>query len=307
MLAISRAVAWWCFVPDKLSPEQFVRAAAKAGYAALDLVLQAYWPLVTAHGLALSAIEGHASISHGLNRRDQHDRIEQDIRVRLALAERWKIPNLICFSGNRDGQANAPGVEITDEGLRRVASAAEDAGVNLVLELLNSKVDHPDYQADHTHWGMQVCRQVASSRVKLLYDVYHMQIMEGDIIWTIQAIHPMIAHYPPGGITWMKRKRLIPQPFSGPLLRQTSPAIAHMNLCRRGTQFWLCRRPARTVKLFVSTCCSTPCFIKFSRHTRSAASLLRCAPPTQRTHHGCGRGKGFRAAAMEANTASESR
>jgi hydroxypyruvate isomerase len=199
MLAISRAVAWWCFVPDKLSPEQFVRAAAKAGYAALDLVPQAYWPLVTAHGLAISAIEGHASISQGLNRRDHHARIEQEIRARLALAGRWKIPNLICFSGNRAGQDDASGMEITVEGLRRVAPAAEEAGVTLVLELLNSKVDHPDYQADHTLWGMQVCQQVASPRLKLLYDVYHMQVMEGDIIRTIQALHPMIAHYHTAG------------------------------------------------------------------------------------------------------------
>ena len=196
---ILQSVAWWCFVPDKLTPEQFVRAAADAGYAAMDLVPEAYWPLVTAHGLALSAVEAHASLTLGLNRLDQHDRIEHEIRARLALAEQWHIPNLICFSGNRDGQADDRGAEITAAGLARVASAAESAGVTLVLELLNSKVDHPGYQADHTAWGMQVCQKVASPRVKLLYDIYHMQIMEGDIIRTLRSAHPLIGHYHTAG------------------------------------------------------------------------------------------------------------
>jgi len=196
---ISQSVAWWCFVPDKLTPDQFVRAVADAGYSAIDLVPQAYWPLVTAHGLTLSAVEAHASLTLGLNRVDQHDRIEHEIRARLALAEQWHIPNLICFSGNRDGQSDDAGAESTAAGLARVAAAAESVGVTLVLELLNSKVDHPDYQADHTLWGMQVCRRVASPRVKLLYDIYHMQIMEGDIIRTLRTAQEIIGHYHTAG------------------------------------------------------------------------------------------------------------
>ncbi len=110
-----------------------------------------------------------------------------------------KIPNLLCFSGNRNGLDDEVGAEITAAGLARIAPAAEEAGVTLVLELLNSKVDHPDYQADHTAWGVQVCRAVGSPRVKLLYDIYHMQIMEGDIIRTIQAVHPFIGLYHTAG------------------------------------------------------------------------------------------------------------
>jgi hydroxypyruvate isomerase len=201
MSKILQSVAWWCFVPDKLTPDQFVRAVAEAGYSAIDLAPQAYWPLVTAHGLAISASEAHASITLGLNRSDQHDRIQREIRARLALAEKWHIPNLICFSGNRDGQADGLGIEIAAAGLARVASAAESAGVTLVLELLNSKVDHPDYQADHTAWGIQVCQRVASPRVKLLYDIYHMQIMEGDIIRTLRTaqVAQQISHYHTAG------------------------------------------------------------------------------------------------------------
>jgi hydroxypyruvate isomerase len=196
---ISQSVAWWCFVPDRLAPEQFVRTAAEAGFPAIDLVPPVYWPLVATHGLTISAIAAHDSITVGLNRWDQHARIEQEIRSSLALAEKWGIPNLICFSGNRGGQADALGAEITAAGLARVAPAAEAAGITLVLELLNSKVDHPDYQADHTAWGLRVCQLVASPRVKLLYDVYHMQIMEGDIIRTIRTAHSAIGHYHTAG------------------------------------------------------------------------------------------------------------
>ena len=196
---ISQSVAWWCFVPDKLNPEEFVRAVADTGYAAIDLVPSSYYELVAGHGLAISSVAAHHSLTVGLNRRDQHDRIEKEIKANLADAQQWQIPNLICFSGNRDLLDDVTGAKITAEGLSRVAPAAEAAGVNLVLELLNSKVDHPDYQADHTEWGVRVCQAVASPRVKLLYDVYHMQIMEGDIIRTIRSAQQYIGYYHTAG------------------------------------------------------------------------------------------------------------
>src|SRR5581483_5913302 len=115
-------------------------------------------------------------------------------------AEKWHIPNVIVFSGNRAGLDDQTGAEITAEGLSRVARIAEDAGVTLTIELLNSKVNHPDYQCDRTAWGVQVCQMVNSPRVKLLYDIYHMQIMEGDVISTIRAYHPYFAHYHTAGV-----------------------------------------------------------------------------------------------------------
>ncbi|MEP7357891.1 MAG: TIM barrel protein [Anaerolineales bacterium] len=199
MSQIKQSVAWWCFVPGKLAPEPFVRAVAEAGYTAIDLVPPEYWPLVREHGLALSAVNGHASIPVGLNRPDQHDRIEAEIRANLALAERWHAANLICFAGNRDGLSEEAGIENTAACLARVAPAAEAAGVTLLLELLNSKVDHPDYQADHTAWGAQVCQRVGSARVRLLYDIYHMQIMEGDLIRTLSGAQALIGHYHTAG------------------------------------------------------------------------------------------------------------
>ena len=199
MSQIQQSVAWWCFVPQFFTPEAFVRAIAEIGYTGVDLVPQEHWSLVAEHGLQITAVTGHASLTLGLNRRDEHDRIEAEIKANLALAQQWRIANLICFSGNRAGLSDQEGAEATAEGLGRVAAAAEAAGVTLALELLNSKVNHPDYQADHTAWGVQVCQLVNSPAVKLLYDIYHMQVMEGDIIRTLQAAAPWISHYHTAG------------------------------------------------------------------------------------------------------------
>ena len=149
--------------------------------------------MIASHG-------GHQSISSGLNDVTQHDRIEAEIHKNLALAVKYEIPNLIVFSGERRaGLSEAEGAENCAVGLRRVAKAAEDAGVTLVMELLNSKVDHRGYQCDRSAWGIQVCESVGSPRVKLLYDIYHMQIMEGDIIRTIQEGHAHFGHYHTAG------------------------------------------------------------------------------------------------------------
>jgi hydroxypyruvate isomerase len=198
-MSFTQSVAWWCFVPALFTPEAFVTTVAEIGYAGIDLVPEEYWPLVADHGLRITAVKGHDSLEVGLNRRDQHERIEGEILANLERAQRWQIRNLICFSGNRNGLGAQEGAEATAAGLQRVAGAAEQAGVNLALELLNSKVDHPDYQADHTAWGVQVCQLVNSPRVKLLYDMYHMQIMEGDLIRTIRENVSWIAHYHTAG------------------------------------------------------------------------------------------------------------
>jgi len=166
---------------------------------ALDLVPPEHFSLVADHGLKIAAIAGHESLMVGLNKRGEHARIKKEIEAKLSDAARHGIPNLICFTGNRDGLEDNEGIEITAEGLASLAPSAEREGITLILELLNSKVDHPGYQADHTAWGISVCRKVNSARVKLLYDIYHMQIMEGDIIRTIESSHPWIAHYHTAG------------------------------------------------------------------------------------------------------------
>jgi hydroxypyruvate isomerase len=198
MASIKQSVSAWCF-ERTLSPRDLAQTLAEIGYAGVDLVGQEHWALFKEHGLAIAAVNGHHSIEQGLNRRENHDRIEREITANLELAVHWGIPNLIVFSGNRAGVDDAAGAEISAEGLRRVAGAAEDAGVTLVMELLNSKVNHPDYQADRTAWGVQVCNLVSSPCVKLLYDIYHMQVMEGDIIRTIQDHHIYFGHYHTAG------------------------------------------------------------------------------------------------------------
>src|SRR5262249_13052638 len=150
-------------------------------------------------GLKIVTMGGHQSLSDGLNKRENHDRIEREINKNLETAVKWEIPALIVFSGNRNGLDDEKGKEITAEGLRRVANAAEDAGVTLVLALLNPKVDHADYQCDHTAWGVDVCKMVNSPRVKLLYDIYHMQIMEGDVIRTLRDNIDYIGHFHTAG------------------------------------------------------------------------------------------------------------
>jgi hydroxypyruvate isomerase len=199
MNAIVQSVSWNNYVPAKLNPEQFLRAVTDAGYKAVEFVPPQYWSMVHDRGLLISAMNAHQSLTIGLNRRDLHNQLEEEICASIAAAQRFNIANLVCFSGNRNGLDDQAGVQITVEGLSRVAPVAERAGVTLVLELLNSKVDHPDYQADHTAWGLQVCRLLTSSRVKLLYDVYHMQIMEGDIIRTIRSVKDCIGLYHTAG------------------------------------------------------------------------------------------------------------
>jgi hydroxypyruvate isomerase len=199
MSRIMQSVSWWSFMREGMTPEKLVRAAADIGYAAVELVQAEHWQLAKDHGLAIAAVSAHQSLTDGLNKRENHDRIEKEVRANLEQAVKWGIPNLICFSGNRNGLDDATGAQITAEGLRRVAPLAEAAGVTLVMELLNSKVNHQDYQCDKTPWGVEVCRMVGSPRVKLLYDIYHMQIMEGDIIRTIRDNHDYLAHYHTAG------------------------------------------------------------------------------------------------------------
>ncbi len=189
------SVAWWCLEGLGLDADGIVRAAVDAGCDGVEMAPVEHWPRIREAGLALAADRGHASLEVGLNHTAEHERIEREILANLRQAREWGVSTLICFSGNRDGISDDEGAEHTIAGLRRVAKAAEDAGVTLAVELLNSRVDHPDYQCDRTAWGARVIDAVGSPRVKLLYDVYHMQIMEGDVIRTLTEYAGRIGHY----------------------------------------------------------------------------------------------------------------
>ena len=187
-MTIRHSISWWCF--ESLMPaEKLISTAVALGFDGIELVGQHHWEAIRDAGLEIAAVGGHESLGDGLNKAANHDRIEREIVENLKLAEKYSIRRLICFTGNRHGESDERGLEVTAEGLRRVAKAAEEADVYLALELLNSKVNHAGYQCDRTEWGVEVIKRVESPRVKLLYDIYHMQIMEGDLIRTIQDNH----------------------------------------------------------------------------------------------------------------------
>jgi hydroxypyruvate isomerase len=181
--------------------EELAERAAKLGIEGIDLVGPEDWPAVKKFGLVPSMMmPGGGTIPDGLNRRENHDAIERQLREGIAKAAAAGVPNIITFSGNRRGLPDAEGIENCAAGLDRIRAFAEEKGVTVCLELLNSKIDHKDYQCDHTAWGVEVCRRVNSARVKLLYDIYHMQIMEGDVIRTIRENIRWIGHFHTGGV-----------------------------------------------------------------------------------------------------------
>lgn len=204
-MRIKQSVCYPMLKPEDMSLEDFFKEVSEIGYAAVELWyrgedFEEVVELARRYGLAIASMCGHRSLSDGLNKRSNHDRIEEELRESIDIASRHGIPGLICFSGNRQPyQSELEAIEAVADGLRRVAPYAEEKGVNLNLELLNSKVDHPGYQCDHTAWGLAVCERVNSPRVKLLYDIYHMQIMEGDVIRTIRENIRWIGHFHTAG------------------------------------------------------------------------------------------------------------
>jgi len=155
--------------------------------------------LAPGSGLRIASMIGHQSLADGLNNPANHDRIEDELAESIELAAKHDIPGLICFSGNRRDEPDDEAVDICADALRRSAPLAEKHRVNLNVELLNSRRNHPGYQCDHTEWGVRLCEAVGSPRVKLLYDIYHMQIMVGDLIETIRANIAHIGHFHTAG------------------------------------------------------------------------------------------------------------
>jgi len=195
---LKQSVCRWCY--SKMSLDDLCRNAADMGLSGIDLVDQDEWPTVRKYGLVPTVTQGKASIPDGWNRKESHDRLAEEISARIVRAAEAKVPNVITFSGNRKGMSDDEGKANCIAGLSRIKKVAEDHGVTVVLELLNSKVNHKDYMCDHTAWGVDVVKAVDSPRVKLLYDIYHMQIMEGDIIHTIKDNFQYIGHYHTGGV-----------------------------------------------------------------------------------------------------------
>lgn len=200
MPPLRQSFSWDGFARTGAEPEALLRAAADIGYWGVDLPPPELWPRIRDHGLALVCITGHPLAPDGLNSQEHFPALSAQVEAALRQAEAWGIQRLLVFSGNRRSASAAEAAEITAEHLRRLSQPAADAGVMLLLELLNSKVQGRDYQADHTAWGVQVCRMVGAPNVRLLYDIYHMQMMEGDIIATIRQHHEWIGHIHTAGV-----------------------------------------------------------------------------------------------------------
>jgi hydroxypyruvate isomerase len=195
---LKQSVSRWCY--GKLSLEDLCVASKKIGLSAIDLLDENEWATPKRFGLSCAMANGFGSIPKGFNRPDNHDRLVADAERMMPLAAAAGVPNIVCFSGNRAGMSDGEGIANCIAGLKRITPTAERVGVTLCLELLNSKIDHHDYHADHTAWGVQVVQGVGSPRLKLLYDIYHMQIMEGDVVHTIRENARHIAHYHTGGV-----------------------------------------------------------------------------------------------------------
>jgi hydroxypyruvate isomerase len=196
---LKQSVSRWPY--QKIPLPEFCRAVADMGMSAIDLLEEADWTVVRQYGLVCSmGYAGGGSIRDGLNVTANHDAIVRNFERLIPRAAELQVPNVITFFGNRRGMSDEEATANSVAGLNRVKKIAEDHGVTICVELLNSKVNHPDYQGDRTPFGAAIVKAVDSPRVKLLYDIYHMQIMEGDLIKTIRDNQAVIAHYHTGGV-----------------------------------------------------------------------------------------------------------
>ena len=201
---VNHSVCKWCYASVPL--EDLCLAGKEFGLSSIELLGPNDWPTLKKHGMTCAIATnpalpgGLGGITKAFNRVENHDQLVDAYTDYLTKAAQAGLPNVICFSGNRAGLPDDKGIENCAIGIKRLMSLCEKLNINLVMELLNSKVNHKDYQCDHTEWGVELCKRVGSERFKLLYDIYHMQIMEGDVIRTIRDNHPYIAHFHTGGV-----------------------------------------------------------------------------------------------------------
>lgn len=196
---LNHSVCLWCYKGMKVA--DMAPVAKRLGLKAIDLLGPGDWAPLKEHGLVCSMTSGvWGGIPKGLNRAEHHEPIAKSlIELADATAEAG-YPNVICFSGNRDGQEDEAGIKVCAEGIQKVIGHFEKKKVTLCMELLNSKVNHAGYQCDRTAWGVDLCKAVGSECFRLLYDIYHMQVMEGDVIATIRKYHEYFGHYHTGGV-----------------------------------------------------------------------------------------------------------
>lgn len=196
---INHSVCRWCYAAIPL--DQLCASAKEMGIKAIDLVGPADWPTLQKYGLYSAMCNGaEINLTDGFGDKVYHDKLIKNYSDMIPLVAKAGYKNLICFSGSRRGKTDEEGWSNCTEGLKKLTPLAEKHNVTLVMELLNSKINHKDYQCDKTAWGVELVKRVSSENFKLLYDIYHMQIDEGDVIRTITDNHQHIAHYHTGGV-----------------------------------------------------------------------------------------------------------
>ncbi len=195
---IKQSVCRWCY--NKIPLDKLAAEIARIGYKSIELLGAKEIKMVKELGLTCAVMSSAGSIADGLNRKENHAGIEKQLRTNIEFAAAEGIPNVLVMSGNRKGMADDEGMANCADSLKRVVGFAEEKKVTILMEGLNSKVNHKDYMYDKTAWGVELCKKVGSPRFKLLYDIYHMQIMEGDVIATIKANKEYIGHYHTGGV-----------------------------------------------------------------------------------------------------------
>ena len=195
---LKQSVCRWCYSGIPL--EQLCAAVAEIGMHSVELLGENEWHIPAEHGLTCAVANGPSGIPNGWNRIENHASFIKESERLLPLIAKAGIPQMIVFSGNRNGMPDDEGLRNCAAGIRQITPLAEELGVTIIMELLNSKRDHKDYMCDHTPWGVRLVEEVASDRFRLLYDIYHMQIMEGDVIQTIRDHGKWIGHYHTGGV-----------------------------------------------------------------------------------------------------------
>ena len=197
---INHSVCSWTY--NFLPLEQLCQLAKKLGLNAIDLLAPKDWPVLQQHGITCSMCytAGKISLTEGWNNKDYHAWLINDFKEAIPLVAKAGYKNLICFSGNRNGMDDETGLKNCVEGLRQIMPLAEQNNVIIQMELFNSKVNHKDYMCDKSAWGVELCKRLGSPNFKLLYDIYHMQINEGDVIRTITDNHQYFGHYHTAGV-----------------------------------------------------------------------------------------------------------
>lgn len=197
---INHSVCKWTF--DFLSLEELCKVVKQIGFSAIDLLTPKEWPMAQQYGIysSMCYTAGEVSLTKGFNDPVYHDQLVKDYLEVIPMMAKAGYKNLICFSGNRNGMDDETGLKNCIAGLQKIMPLAEKNGVIIQMELFNSKVDHKDYMCDKSAWGIELCKRLGSENFKLLYDIYHMQINEGDVIRTIRDGHQYFGHYHTAGV-----------------------------------------------------------------------------------------------------------